>query len=110
MPRTMQSKKFTRESFHVYQSKAKNALRSSEQCTSILLCAGTGCIAGGALKIKEELEKECKKRKVPVYIGLKHDTDEEKSLHLKMSGPAATASARWDRCCTSSRQASCIAT
>ena len=86
MPRTMQSKKFTRESFHVYQSKAKNALRSSEQCTSILLCAGTGCIAGGALKIKEELEKECKKRKVPVYIGLKHDTDEEKSLHLKMSG------------------------
>ncbi|MBO4881623.1 MAG: NAD(P)H-dependent oxidoreductase subunit E, partial [Firmicutes bacterium] len=82
----MQNKKFTRESFHVYQSKAKNALRQSEQCTSVLLCAGTGCIAGGALKIKEELEKECKKRKLQVYIGLKHDTDEEKSLHLKMSG------------------------
>ena len=86
MARTMRSKKFTRESFHVYQSKAKNALRQSEQCTSVLLCAGTGCIAGGALKIKEELEKECKKRKLPVYVGLKHDTDEEKSLHLKMSG------------------------
>ncbi|MBR3394419.1 MAG: hypothetical protein IKG76_01415 [Firmicutes bacterium] len=52
MPRTMQSKKFTRESFHVYQSKAKNALRSSEQCTSILLCAGTGCIAGGVSSVR----------------------------------------------------------
>lgn len=82
----MVSKKFTRESLHVYRANAKNALLQSEACTSVLLCAGTGCIAGGALKIKEQLEAECKKRKLKIYIGLKHDTDEEKALHLKMSG------------------------
>ena len=52
----------------------------------MLICAGTGCIAGGALKIYENLRAECESRNLPVYIGLKHDTDEEKSLHVKMSG------------------------
>ena len=80
------TKKFNRESFHVYQAKAKNALKQSQQCTSVLICAGTGCIAGGALKIKANLEEECRKRGLEVYIGLKHDTDEEKALHIKMSG------------------------
>ena len=52
----------------------------------MLICAGTGCIAGGAMKIYENLKAECESRGLPVYIGLKHDTDEEKSLHVKMSG------------------------
>ncbi|MCQ2561033.1 MAG: NAD(P)H-dependent oxidoreductase subunit E, partial [Clostridia bacterium] len=82
----MKVKKFNRESFQVYQAKAKNALKQSQQCTSVLICAGTGCIAGGALKIKANFEEECKKRKLAVYIGLKHDTDAEKALHMKMSG------------------------
>ena len=78
--------KFTRESFHVYQAHAKNALKQSETVPSILICAGTGCIAGGAMKIYENLKAECEKRNLPVYVGLKHHNEEEKSLHVKMSG------------------------
>ena len=32
------------------------------------------------------MKTECDKRGLPVYVGLKHDTDAEKSLHVKMSG------------------------
>ncbi len=78
--------KLTRDTFHVFQANAKNALRQSEQVTSVLICAGTGCIAGGALKIYDNIKAECEKRGLTVYVGLKHDSDEEKSLHVKMSG------------------------
>ena len=78
--------KLTRESFHVLQSNAKNALRLSEQQTSVLICAGTGCIAGGSLKIYENLKAECEKRNLNVYVGLFHESDEEESIHIKMSG------------------------
>ena len=78
--------KLTRDSFHVFQANARNALRQSRQVPSVLICAGTGCIAGGAMKIYENIKAECEKRGLPVYVGLKHDTDEEKSLHVKMSG------------------------
>ncbi|SFO94768.1 NADH-quinone oxidoreductase subunit F [Oscillibacter sp. PC13] len=82
----MNRTKLTRESFHVFQANAKNALKQSEQVTSVLICAGTGCIAGGSMKIYENIKAECEKRGLAVYVGLKHDTDEEKSLHVKMSG------------------------
>ena len=82
----MRQVKMTRDSFHVFQANACNALKQSEQVPSILICAGTGCIAGGAMKIYDNLKTECEKRGLPVYVGLKHDTDAEKSLHVKMSG------------------------
>jgi len=82
----MNRTKLTRESFHVFQANARNALKQSEQVTSVLICAGTGCIAGGSMKIYENIKAECEKRGLAVYVGLKHDTDEEKSLHVKMSG------------------------
>ena len=78
--------KLTRDSFHVFQANARNALKQSEQVPSVLICAGTGCIAGGAMKIYDNIKAECEKRGLQVYVGLKHDTDEEKSLHVKMSG------------------------
>ena len=78
--------KMTRDSFHVFQANARNALKQSEQVPSVLICAGTGCIAGGALKIYDNIKAECEKRGLAVYVGLKHDTDEEQSLHVKMSG------------------------
>ena len=78
--------KLTRESFHVFQANARNALKQSEQVPADLICAGTGCIAGGAMKIFENIKAECERRGLAVYVGLKHDTDEEKSLHVKMSG------------------------
>ena len=78
--------KLTRDSFHVFQANARNALKQSEQVPSVLICAGTGCIAGGALKIYDNIKAECEKRGLQVYVGLKHDSDEEQSLHVKMSG------------------------
>ena len=78
--------KLTRESFHVFQANARNALKQSEQVPAVLICAGTGCIAGGAMRIYENIKAECERRGLAVYVGLKHDTDEEKSLHVKMSG------------------------
>ena len=78
--------KLTRDSFHVFQANARNALKQSQQVPSVLICAGTGCIAGGAMKIYDNLKTECEQRGLKVYVGLKHDTDEEKSLHVKMSG------------------------
>ena len=82
----MRHAKLTRESFHVFQANAENALKQSAQVPSVLICAGTGCIAGGALKIYDNLKSECEQRGLKVYVGLKHDSDEEKSLHVKMSG------------------------
>ncbi len=82
----MTQTKLTRDSFHVFQANARNALKQSEQVPSVLICAGTGCIAGGAMKIYENIKAECESGGLPVYVGLKHDTDEEKSLHVKMSG------------------------
>jgi NADH-quinone oxidoreductase subunit F len=82
----MTRNKLTRDSFHVFQANARNALKQSEQVPSVLICAGTGCIAGGAMKIYDNIKSECEKRNLSVYVGLKHDTDEEQSLHIKMSG------------------------
>ena len=82
----MSNVKLTRDTFHLFQESARNALKASEEYPSVLICAGTGCIAGGALKIYENFKAECEKRGLPVYIGLKHDSDEEHSLHMKLSG------------------------
>ncbi|BAK98861.1 putative uptake hydrogenase subunit HupB [Oscillibacter valericigenes Sjm18-20] len=75
-----------REDFHTFRTAAKQALEQSSRVTSVLVCGGTGCIAGGSLKICENIKAECEKRGLSIYVGLKHHTDEEKSLHLKMSG------------------------
>lgn len=61
--------KLTRDSFHVFQANARNALKQSEQVSSILICAGTGCIAGGAMKIYENIKAECEKRGIPGLCG-----------------------------------------
>ena len=38
------------------------------------------------MKIYENLRAECEARGLPVYVGLKHDSEAEKSVHVKMSG------------------------
>ena len=43
--------KLTRDAFCDLRHKAQQALRRSKETPSVLICAGTGCIAGGALKI-----------------------------------------------------------
>ena len=52
--------KFTRDSFNAYRLQAKRALEASQKGTSVLICAGTGCIAGGSLKIYENIKKSAK--------------------------------------------------
>ena len=78
--------KLTREEFRVLRTRAEHDLAQSREVPSILICAGTGCIAGGAMKIYDNFRSECEARGLKVYVGLKHDSDEEKSLHVKMSG------------------------
>ena len=78
--------KFTRESFREFRAAAQKALSESKQIPSVLICAGTGCIAGGAMKIHDNLKALCEERGLPVYVGLKHHDEAEKSLHIKMSG------------------------
>ena len=38
------------------------------------------------MKIYENIKAEGEARTLPIYVGLKHDNEEEKSLHVKMSG------------------------
>ena len=76
----------TRESFRAMRETAEEALRRSGSAVNVLVCAGTGCIAGGSLKVCETLKEECERRGLQVYVGLTEHSGEEKSLHIKMSG------------------------
>ena len=76
----------TREGFRAMRETAEEALRRSSSAVNVLVCAGTGCIAGGSLKVCETLKEECERRGLQVYVGLTEHSGEEKSLHIKMSG------------------------
>ena len=105
--------KLTREEFRALRTRAEHDLAQSREVPSILICAGTGCIAGGAMKIYDNFKSECEARGLKVYVGLKHDSDEEKSLHhrpekvrlprLLRDGPARAH--RANGCDVHSRQA-----
>ena len=75
--------KLTREEFHALRTRAEHDLAQSREVPSILICAGTGCIAGGAMKIYDNFKSECEARGLKVYVGLKHDTDEERACTSK---------------------------
>ena len=76
----------TREGFHALQAQAADALERSKSALTVLICAGTGCIASGSMKVYENLRTECQERGLNIYVGLTHHGEEEKSLHIKMSG------------------------
>ena len=76
----------TREGFRAMRETAEDALRRSSNAVNVLVCAGTGCIAGGSLKVCETLKEECERRGLQIYVGLTEHSGEEKSLHIKMSG------------------------
>ena len=80
-----------RERLEVRRVKAKRAL--SYQKRQILLCAGTGCIAGGALKLYDYFKEECARRGLDVYVGLTQEGETEDvtepkgdGVYLKKSG------------------------
>ena len=78
--------KLTRAEFHAMHQQAAEALERSAKTLNVLICAGTGCIASGSMKVYENLREECAQRGLQVYVGLTHHGDAEKSLHIKMSG------------------------
>ncbi|NOZ68891.1 MAG: NADH-quinone oxidoreductase subunit NuoF [Deferribacteres bacterium] len=43
---------------------------SEQQRVSLMVCAGTGCVSAGSLKIKEAIEAELKKRSLDKEIGI----------------------------------------
>ncbi len=82
----MSEKVTTRQEFEALQAAAKEDLKLSEGRPSVLICAGTGCIAGGSLKIYENLKKECESRGLHVHVGLTQESHKDHELHIKMSG------------------------
>ena len=61
----------------------KNSI--SKQSKKILICAGTGCVAGGALDIYEELVRLMEKRGINCSIALEKEPHDE-SVGVKKSG------------------------
>ena len=84
----MNTAKLTRDQLKVRQMKAKRALEAQRR--QVLICAGTGCIAGGSLNIYERMKEECQRRGLNVHVGLlrEDETPETKSddINLKRSG------------------------
>ena len=84
----MNAAKLTRDQLKVRQMKAKRALEAQRR--QVLICAGTGCIAGGSLNIYDKLKEECQRRGLNVHVGLlrEDETPETKSddINLKRSG------------------------
>ena len=86
----MTSTHLTREQFDVRWIRDKRALEAQKK--QVLICAGTGCIAGGSLDLYDYLKEACEKRGIQVQVGLLHEDGEVeapaqgKELHLKKSG------------------------
>lgn len=65
----------SRDDLNRLQVKFKESLDS--QSKQILICAGTGCVAGGSLKIYERLQEILKEKNIPCSVMLEeepHDT------------------------------------
>ena len=56
--------KMTRDMLDARRVQAKMA--AAAQTRTVLICAGTGCIAGGSMKIYENIKAECEKRGLSV--------------------------------------------
>ena len=75
----------TREGFHALAAQAKRDLQRSTDSVNVMVCAGTGCIAGGAMKVYEYLKSACERRGIPVAVSLRQEAG-AKGIHLKKSG------------------------
>ena len=75
----------TREGFHALTAQAKRDLQRSTDSVNVMVCAGTCCIAGGAMKVYEYLKCACERRGIPVAVSLRQEAG-DKGIHLKKSG------------------------
>ena len=81
--------KMNRDTLNVRRFQAKNAIKGQKR--QVLICAGTGCIAGGSLKIYDYLKEECSRHGLTVQVALMkeeaYDTvTDENTINLKKSG------------------------
>ena len=64
-------------------TKAKSTLKRR-----IVICAGTGCVANGSLKVYAKLAEEIEKKGLPVILSLRFEDEHEKD---EQPGTAAAA-------------------
>ena len=78
--------KLTREMLDARRTQAKMA--AAAQTRTVLICAGTGCIAGGSLKIYDYLREECERRNISVLVNLMDDESQCTGyiINMKKSG------------------------
>ena len=77
--------KLTRESLNAMRTEAKALLAADTR--EVLICAGTGCIAGGSLNIYDALKAGCEKRGLKTRVSLRHEgEDAQDALHFKKTG------------------------
>lgn len=77
--------KLTRSGFHALHTQAAELMEQSRGRLNVLVCAGTGCIASGAMKVYDYLRTTCQSRGIPVAVCLKDEAGKE-GVHLKKSG------------------------
>ena len=73
----------TRTQFHLLQTESKDLLAA--QKLKVLVCAGTGCVANGSMKVYDTLKAACEARGLNVCVALREEGGEN-SVHLKKSG------------------------
>ena len=73
----------TREALNARREQAKAWLAAEQRV--ILVCAGTGCIAGGAMKVYDKLQELCRERKLKTRVALREEGGKD-TLHFKRSG------------------------
>ena len=73
----------TRERLGALRVQAKELLAADRR--EVLVCAGTGCIAGGSLKIYDYLKSECEKRGLKTRVALRREGGDD-AIHFKKSG------------------------
>ena len=78
--------KLNREMLDARRTQAKMA--AAAQTRTVLICAGTGCIAGGSLKIYDYLKEECERRNISVLVNLMDDETQCSGyiINMKKSG------------------------
>ena len=72
----------TKLTFDAQRWKAKEAFE--HEGISIMVCAGTGCIASGSLEVYEEFRRICEQKGLPIAVSFTDHADD--AVHLKKTG------------------------
>jgi NADH-quinone oxidoreductase subunit F len=78
----MGKKPLTRDAFMAIQGQMQAAAAKIER--KVLVCAGTGCVAGGSLEVYAEFKRILAARGIPVSVNLQ--AEGTKPLHVSSSG------------------------